>query len=419
MGGWLAIAATIPKLVETAVLWRYASWKLSVASTANWAFFFVAAVLLQALGISREFRDFSSDSRTCDILAGDIPTVHGPGKELRIILGVPINVRRHLAWLFTWGIGSLICLSSTVATYMILGKQNPEHFYIWALFQGLWLIARSVFFHFAVITDGRPSHPVVEKKVTSERYRLLSMASGVSRHLAQVHPRTSESYLGDLQDPWEIQSYIRTIRCELNWQKFGDDRPFDDTRLASSCIGDFIDIDVLAVIGDTMLSSFAWIYGSDMSGMDLYDACLIVLKIDKQTLLVPACRVLSGNVRQAQNPPADTENGNSPLFIPMLGPCRGPDNGWAYWIPIGSDRWLYLVCGLDSLVLQRAEVLHSEEVTRRLMLGTLWVSLTNVEDVKVQVERSAIVGRMLMHSVLMEEQDAEDPGYNPSLKKFY
>jgi hypothetical protein len=406
---WLLIAATLLKLVETVILWKYISWKLSAASSISWLFFFIAAVMLEAMGISREFGDADSNSRSTDILAGDLPTIHGPGKELRIILHVPPNVRRHIAWLVVWGLGCLVCLSSTVTTYILLGGGSTTQFYAWGVFQALWLVLRSIFYHFAVVTDGR-AYPVVEKRVADQRFRLLSLATAVSRHLAQVHPRTPESYLQDLQDPYELQSHFSASICKLNWQLgFGYGGPSDNERLASCQTGNFVDIDILAVIGDTMLASIAWIQGCDVSCLDLYDSCLVIFKIDNQTLLIPACRVLSGNAGQLKTPPADSESaGVSPQFVPKLGPCRGDGNGWVYWIPLGSDRWLYIVCGLDSLGEQRAEVLHSSEVTRRLMIGNLWVSLVNAEDVKTHVERSATVGGILMNCFL---SDTREPRY--------
>lgn len=157
-------------------MWQYAGWKLSVASTTSWAFFLLAAVMLQAFGLSREFTNLGSDSRLRDIFAGDFPIIERPGKELKIILGVPVNVRTHFAWLLVWGFGGLVCLFSTIATYIILGTGVAKQFYLWAFFQCLWLVSRSVFFHVAVITDGRP-YTVVEQRVTNQGYRVLIRAA--------------------------------------------------------------------------------------------------------------------------------------------------------------------------------------------------------------------------------------------------
>jgi hypothetical protein len=215
-----------------------------------------------------------------------------------------------------------------------------------------------------------------------------------------------------LQDPYELRSYFSNSICKLDWQLgFGCGGFSDNERLPSCHIGDFVDLEVLAVIGDTMLASIAWIQGCDMSCLDLYDSCIVIFKIDNQTFLIPASRVLSGNAGQLKNPPADSESagGVSPQFVPKLGPCRGEGNGWVYWIPLGSDRWLYIVCGLDSLGEQCAEVLHSSEITRRLMVGNLWVSLINIEEVKTLVERSARIGGMLMDSFLSESQEERYP----------
>jgi hypothetical protein len=372
-----------------------------VASTGSWAFFFFAASLLGVLGISREFRGFAtSDRRLNDIIAGDLPTIQKPGKEMIVILGVPLNVRTHTAWLLTWTVGCVLSLVSTIATYVILGRRdNLEEFYMWALFQSFWLVCRSIYFHLSVITDGR-GHPVVEHKVVDQGYRILSLATGVSRHLAQVHTRTAKSYLRDLHDSFTLKSYARAAQCRLDW-KLGLGLP--DGELPA--VGDWLDIEVLAVVGDTMLSSIAWIHGRDMSSLDLYDSCLVIFRISKQTFLVPAARVLSGNasVLRKSSKTADIEAGSTPKFIPKLGPYHNDNDGWVYWIPLRADRWLHIVCDLDSLGTQPAEVLDSDEVTLRLRSGNLWVSLTMVDEVKHSVELAASIGNTLMSELLSGE----------------
>jgi hypothetical protein len=116
-------------------------------------------------------------------------------------------------------------------------------------------------------------------------------------------------------------------------------------------------------------------------------------------------RVLSGNVAQVKNPSKDTEAGVAPRFIPKLGPCRGEDNGWVYWIPLDEGRWLYIGCDLNSVGDHHALVISNAELTRRLELGDLWVSITHADDVKQFVDRSVIVGKIILGAIPQVRQD--------------
>lgn len=405
---WLAIAATSIKVIETVTMWHYADWRLSLASTLTWAFFFFASMTLQLLGISREYQVTDGSSfPSKDIITGDFPTVQSPGRELKIVLDIPENIRTHLSWRLVWAFGGIIGLFSTMATYILLGKGRPKAFYIWAGFQVLWLLLRSVFFQLSTKTDGRPN-PVVEQNTSNQGYRLLSLASGASWHLAQRHPRTAESYLQDLTDPSDIQSYMSSSKLVYDW-RLG----MGDYRLSTNCTwnsirpGQSVDVEILAIIGDTLLASVAWIQGYRLTDLDLYDACLAFIKINghKHTFMIPTGRVLSGNVAQVKNPSKDTEAGVSPKFIPKLGPCRGEDNGWVYWIPLDEDRWLYIVCDLNSVGNHHALVISSAELTRRLEIGDLWVSITHADDVKQFVDRSVVVGKVIFESLSQVRQE--------------
>lgn len=185
---------------------------------------------------------------------------------------------------------------------------------------------------------------------------------------------------------------------ELVW---GDYRLSADCTWNSLQTDQSVNIEILAVIGDTLLASIAWIQGYALTDLDLYDACLAFVKIKgcPHPFMIPSGRVLSGNVAQVKNPSRDTEAGVAPKFLPKLGPCRGEDNGWVYWIPLDEDRWLYTVCDLNSVGSHRALVISSTELTRRLEIGNLWVSITHADDVKQFVDRSVIVAKVLLEAV--------------------
>lgn len=405
---WIAIAASFIKLIETIIMWYYGDWRLTLASTLTWAFFFFASIILQLLNVSREYQTTDGPKTPLrDIITGQFPTVQSSGTELKIILNVPENIRSHLAWRLVWAFGGIIGLASNMTTYIILGKVPAKTFYIWTGFQIIWLFLRSMFFQFSIKTDGRPN-PVVEQNISNQGYRLLSLAAGASWHLAQRHPRTAESYLHDLDEPSEIRSYMLSSISVFDWRVgLGEFQLSADCTWNSISAGQLVDVEILAIIGDTLLASVAWIQGYALTDLDLYDACLAFVKINGHRIpfMIPSGRVLSGNVAQVKNPHKDTEAGVAPQFIPKLGPCRGEDNGWVYWIPLDEDRWLYIVCGLNSIGVHRALVISSAELTRRLELGDLWVSITHADEVKEFVDRSVVVGKVMLEALSEVSQD--------------
>ena len=400
---WLAISATMTKLVETFVLLRLTGWPLCLASSMTWLYFLLAAIMIQLSGLSRGFGSTVAEHRRQDLFVGDLPTLHGPtqGSETRVILGVPINVRRHLVWKFVWALSWLVCLASTLATFLLLQTENSAVFCIWAGFQAFWLCARYVFSHFMRSTDGRPN-PVTLHKGGDQKFRLLSLAGGISRYLARLHTRTSASYLQDLHDSVDIKRHVRPAKPILKWRDGLCNENAVKKVLSALAVDASLDVEVLAVIGDTMLAGLSCIHGSGLSCLDLYDSCLMIIKLGTETFLVPSARVLSGNAAAVKVPLKDAEAGVSPRFIDKLGPCRGEDNGWVYWIPLDANRWLYFICDHNSIGVHTCEILTNQEVTRRLALGNLWVSVSKVEQLEEYVDRAALLGGVLINEYLRE-----------------
>jgi hypothetical protein len=58
-------------------------------------------------------------------------------------------------------------------------------------------------------------------------------------------------------------------------------------------IGEEVELYVSEVIGDTLLSSVAWIFGSEKGGFDFYDTCIMLLTAKGKGVAIPASRVLS------------------------------------------------------------------------------------------------------------------------------
>jgi len=143
---------------------------------------------------------------------------------------------------------------------------------------------------------------------------------------------------------------------------------------------------IKAVIGDTYLSSAAWTFGSKLSGMALYDSCIVVLNVQGTTVSIPSARVLT-DIRPQ---PKDTESALEPMF-----PNRGGSNlgrsriTWWYWIPCSDGKWLQLHTDNMHILGERsAAVVSDEQVTAKLVSGELFVGIRHVNDVREIVEKS-------------------------------
>ena len=183
---WLAILFSVVKLLELATLWKNGATVLCLITGCCWVFFLFVSILLQLLGLSREFSEKVKE-REMDIVAGQLPTPIKAGGQHKILLGAPQNVRHSLFWKFAWGIGSGVCTGTIIATYMILSKQSSRVFAIWTGFQFAWLALRSVFYHFAEGTDRIFHHLILLRKDWKDlsielRSRIRNLVCALSKY---------------------------------------------------------------------------------------------------------------------------------------------------------------------------------------------------------------------------------------------
>ena len=302
---WMGILFSVIKLLELAILWRNGATVLCLISGCCWAFFLFVSILLQLLGLSREYSEKVSE-REMDIVAGQLPTPIRAGGHHKILLGAPQNVRHSLFWKFAWGLGSGVCAGTIIATYMVLSKQSSRVFAIWIGFQFAWLALRSVFYHFAEGTERVSHHPILLRKQWKElstelRSRVRSLVCALSKYQMHVHPRGLYCYEEDMQSM--DKSYHLATKYPLT---------------ASLVESDKLEINVVEIIGDTTLSSACWMFGSKLTGMDLYDSCVLILKVNESTIAIPSARVLTDKTAQ---PKLDAEAAVGPIF-----PLRGNSN---------------------------------------------------------------------------------------------
>lgn len=318
-----------------------------------------------------------------------------PRQRWEILLGVPLNPRRGVTWRVIWAIGSFVAVGSLVSIYLLLGKQTQRYVYIWAGFQSLWLVCRSIFYHLATETDDL-THMI--SRVTSThrppkfKARMLGIVVALSKHQILVHPRSSLRgpwcYLEDMDTMPKIQQILESSAWDIV------EFPLDSTHLNLSAP---VEIEILGIISDTVLSSVAWIHGSKLTPMDLYDSIILQVKIGSKIRLVPGARALSrvaasdlelSNL-EAPAAPAMLENGstNDSTYI-----------SWAVWITLAKDQWFHLYTPAEDIKLlgKRSLTLMSRvDVTSLLAAGDLGISLTTADDVQSVITNTMVAGEYL------------------------
>ncbi|PVI02128.1 hypothetical protein DM02DRAFT_670802 [Periconia macrospinosa] len=397
---WLSTLLTLAKVVEIYLLYHYGSFRIFWITGATWAYFLLSAIILQLFNLGRASR-FGNQNKCIDIVAGKLPTPQVIGGERKVLFEVPLNPRKHRLWQAFWILGSVICVCSLVGTYALLPKEPAVCFHIWLTFQILWLSLRSIFFHFARQTDDmkRIITPAITEKhqPTHLNCRLLALSVAVSRYQVLNHPRGAYCYTEDAHEPTIIKNHLDESQLDI----------LDHFQLPhQTTIGSVVEVSVAAVIGDTLLSSVAWLMGSPLTGMYLYDSCILVLRSSEKTLLVPACRVLAGRVDLDQD--VDPELTMPSTFLPKGVSNSGADISWWYWIPCGGNTWMsyhtpWATPTKQSLRItgkREMAVISAENITEQLRRGELLVSLSSVKDVEDVVAQSAVAASILRKMML-------------------
>lgn len=357
---------------------------LCLVSSFAWLYFYIAAVALQ---LRRHWRGQLKDSSSdwVDILAGRLPTTTRPGGSRKLLLGTSENDRWFSSWRVVWALGSIVCIVSVIATYVFLGRAADTTFYMWSAFQMAWLLLSLMFYHFSDMTDPMAYRlllaQVPSKDLTMPmKERVLTLALALAKYQMHFNPRGIYCYEEELLSARTICGHLSTVGYHLQVNY-----PLDP----SAKPGDIVDISVHAMVGDPTLSSAAWIRGSNYTGMDLYDCCLLFLNVQGSLIALPVARVLSDPLTSK----LDVESSIVDSDIVNKGSTNtGKGMTWWYWIPCGEDRWLQ-TCTEDMKFLgkRKAQVLNDAQVTQKLSQGRLIVSLKGVQDVRevVSVSREA------------------------------
>jgi hypothetical protein len=393
---------TFVKVTEVYILYHFGSRRIYWITGICWVYFLLATTIIQFFGLGRAY-DERSNNKCLDILAGKLPTPRVIGGERKVLFDVPINVRKSRIWRLTWAIGSFVCVCSLTTTYVLLTKEPAICFNIWLGFQVLWLFLRSIFYHFSVDMDDVTNMitPLVagSRRPTQLNFRLLALATALSKYQVLNHPRGAYSYTEDTQNP----STIRELLEKTDFKLLGYFRLPGDVKS-----GDTFDMSVVAVIGDTVLSSISWIMGHPLTGMDLYDCCILALQDSGETVLIPAARVLACRLNGDVKTDIEATVANVPREKGITN--SGANVSWVYWIPSSGNWWLTFSTTWTTatnrampVIGKRAmTVTSSSEISDKLKTGELLVSLTSVTEVEDTVKKS-IIAAQVVRDMLKDE----------------
>jgi hypothetical protein len=389
-GDWAGLIGSLVKLIEIYFLWRCNARTLCWVSSCSWFYFFTTAAILLHQKLSREYgKDF--DNGQLDIVTGQLPTARKRGGEWIALLGAPRNFRHHMLWRIVWIIGSAVCVSSLVVCYVLLGRADITVIYVWVGFQILWLILRSIFFHLAQGTNTIVCPILVEKQFEhvqgNLKNRALDLVFALSKCQMHGHPRGMYAYEEDLRSFEQMKTFLS--RTGPNMQPT---YPMDLLRRS----GSEFEVFLVSVVGDTLLTSAAWFQGSKLTGMDLYDSCIVTLRVGETHFSIPAARALCASPLYLDL--ANVEGGELSLNSPKGGPNPGPELvQWYYWVPCSDGRWIQAKSeGMKILGKRQVNVLTDTQVTDELKSGHLTVSIASVDSIKDIIGFSETSSKILL-----------------------
>src|ERR1700737_2955681 len=62
-----------------------------------------------------------------------------------------------------------------------------------------------------------------------------------------------------------------------------------------------VNLTFIGIVGNTVLTSAAWFKGSKLTGMDLYDCCMVIVKIAGAIHSIPAAQALCSSRKNSSD----------------------------------------------------------------------------------------------------------------------
>ena len=368
---WLVLLLSLAKLAEVIALWKLGSYRLWYWTMTGWGHAFVSAIILQLCGLGRDH----PLRPTNDIVAGTLPTPLHLGGYGKIVLGVSGNVRRSLLWRTLLALGTIFNVAGLFGTFIFLGKEPSRIIYAWVGFQVLWLVSRTVVFHYvegaAASRQGILISKTWDEACEDDRRRVLTLLGDLSKHQASIHPRGAYAYQHDCLSFHKLVPHFD----EIGW-KLTMCFPVTDPKSRTW------NLNIKAVAGDLLIRSAVWYTGVNLNNNELYDATIAFVSASSKDIpyAIPCVRVWACDCL----PDTDRQRGNA---HPTCGMVK-----WLYFIPTGKvdndhgqDQWVY-AHGLSGVGLLMAELLSNEELNQRLQTGRWRISIQSLEELQAALD---------------------------------
>ncbi|KAL0063932.1 hypothetical protein AAF712_009122 [Marasmius tenuissimus] len=464
----LVLSLSLLKSVEVYILTMQGSITIGILTGVPYLFCLLSGLCLEVNDIVTSRQPVEVDGHLDFVASNSLPTTKQPGGPRKVVLGSSSNPRTGSWWKFFWIVTGTLQTISIVLLYVFLGKEKTQTVFIWAGFQLFWVALRILIFNLTGYAHPMADRPMKYSKLESlpltMKLRVMNLVLGVGSYQAHVHPRTIEAYLDDSFSTRSIARLlvpgnmceVYTLRPQLASLSPHTSSPTSSSLSVSSGssvgLAGTVQVKIIAVIGDTALSSAAWMLGnSEYGAMDLYDSCMIVVlevsdpsspsttlpsvsseRSPSNIVAIPSARVFSARSQWLDLIAAGGEDALDPLFI-----ARGAGSSvyadektWIYWVPCEGGQWLQIksnpamildlsilsktpsaststvnsASGLKSggprlnhasppkihsvLGQQTAEVLDDKQLTRMLGIGRLNISLKSAQEVRGVVEVS-------------------------------
>lgn len=377
---WLALGTTLLKLVEVFTLWYLGASSIWWITALPWTHCFISACVLQILNLGRD----NPDLRQVDILSGELPSALHPGGAGKIVLGLPGAVRCDRIWKFVWGIGAIVNCVAVIATFLTLSQQSPTISYFWIAFQLLWMIGQTLAFE--ILPSGPVKQgPIVARKWQSlsaqMQHRVMHLIIGLAKHQVTTHPRRAVHYQEDLLSAAALVKMFR----EADWAI---------TKILPAAEKE---MQIVAIVGDTLLRSCVWVKGSHVDNSEVYDCAMVFIHSNGCLYAVPCVRIMARYLEDPRLSDKETSS-YSISYDPRGTSNKGHGVQWVYWIPsILTDRktgWIE-VKGLEIIGNETWNLVGDEELQERLSSGVMNVSLTRIDEVESTLEVARTVSTTL------------------------
>ena len=308
------LALSLLKSFEVYTLFLLGGPLVGMLSGVPFLFSFFSGVCLEINDIITSRRPVEIDGHLDLIAASPLPTTKRLGGPRKVVLGASPNPRTSsLWWKFFWIVTGTLQTLSIVLSYFLLGQQKTKFVFTWAGSQLFWLVARILIFNLTENTHPMAGRPMkgsrLEALLPSMKLRVANLVLGVGQYQAHVHPRGWDVYLDDsfsahqiarLLAPENMSEVYPLPPARTSSTSFSDSFrtpsvsffstsfPSSSTEKTLPLPSRIIKVNILAVIGDTALSSAAWMLGNTKySPMDLYDSCIVVFEVTSSSFPSP------------------------------------------------------------------------------------------------------------------------------------